>query len=416
MLLPATFFDVRFDHALSKIAISAFFNALRQRPRADGHAAIDAGGHFQLAGGAANNPGTTVPCHDRQSQLNARKRGLRRMESSALSSALKWTRVMFAVFFTCFGSAVFLSESRAQPVKLNVSYTGVGPVNLPVVLAKEAGIFARNGLDVTVIRAQAAVSTMALISGEVGLIQAAAPSVLQSNLGGSGAVYVAGGYTGLDYWLVGHPSIKSAEQLKGAIIGAAGLSGGSYTATQLAVRKLGLNPAKDVSIVAVGGTPERLAALRTGRVQATSLNPPTIFAAEKEGFRILADVSALPFQNVAPVTTRRFIKEHPDIVRRYVKSQVEAVHMMKRDRKTGMKVFMQLMGGFKDTAVLEKSYDVSITDDKLPRNQYPSLEGIKAVLESLGDRAKEARPTDFVELRFIKELEESGFIQALYKQ
>jgi NitT/TauT family transport system substrate-binding protein len=338
------------------------------------------------------------------------------MESPALSSALNWTRVMFAVFFTCFGSAVFLAESRAQPVKLNVSYTGVGPVNLPVVLAKEGGIFARNGLDVTVIRAQAAVSTMALISGEVGLIQAAAPAVLQSNLGGSGAVYVAGGYTGLDYWLVGHPSIKSAEQLKGAIIGAAGLSGGSYTATQLAVRKLGLNPAKDVSIVAVGGTPERLAALRTGRVQATSLNPPTIFAAEKEGFRILADVSALPFQNVAPVTTRRFIKEHPDIVRRYVKSQVEAVHMMKRDRKTGMKVFMQLMGGFKDTAVLEKSYDVSITDDKLPRNQYPSLEGIKAVLESLGDRAKEARPTDFVELRFIKELEESGFIQALYKQ
>ena len=250
----------------------------------------------------------------------------------------------------------------------------------------------------------------------MGFIQAAAPAVLQSNLGGSGAVYVAGGYIGLDYWLVGHPSIKSAEQLKGAIIGAAGLSGGSYTATQLAVRKLGLNPAKDVSIIAVGGTPERLAALRTGRVQATSLNPPTIFAAEKEGFRILADVSALPFQNVAPVTTRRFIKENPDVVRRYVKSQVEAVHVMKRDRKTGLRVFTQLMSGFKDTVVLEKSYDVSVTDDKLPRNQYPSLEGIKAVLDSLGDRGKDARPTDFVELRFIKELEDSGFIQALYKQ
>jgi ABC-type nitrate/sulfonate/bicarbonate transport system substrate-binding protein len=323
---------------------------------------------------------------------------------------------MFAGFFIGICLTWFPAQTLAQPVKLTVCYTGVGPVNLPVVLAKEAGIFARNGLDVTVIRAQAAVSTMALIAGEVGFIQAAAPAVLQSNLGGSGAVYVAGGYTGLDYWLVGHPSIKSAEQLKGAIIGAAGLSGGSYTATQLAVRKLGLNPAKDVSIIAVGGTPERLAALRSGRVQATSLNPPTIFAAEKEGFRILADVSALPFQNVAPATTRRFIKEHPDIVRRYVKSQVEAVHMMKRDRKTGLKVFTQLMGGFKDTAVLDKSYDVSVTDDKLPRNQYPSLEGIKAVLDSFGDRAKDARPADFVELRFIKELEESGFIQALYKQ
>jgi sulfonate transport system substrate-binding protein len=337
------------------------------------------------------------------------------MMNHALRFELKWTRAMFAVFLMWFYLTLPLLEAWAQPVKLNVSYTGVGPVNLPVVLAKEAGIFARNGLEVTVIRAQAAVSTMALISGEVAFIQAAAPAVLQSNLGGSGAVYVAGGYTGLDYWLVGHPSIKSAEQLKGAVIGAAGLSGGSYTATQLAVRKLGLNPAKDVSIVAVGGTPERLAALRSGRVQATSLNPPTIFAAEKEGFRILADVSALPFQNVAPVTTRRFIKEHPDIVRRYVKSQVEAVHMMKRDRKTGLRVFMQLMGGFKDIAVLEKSYDVSVTDDKLPRNQNPSLQGIKAVLDTLGDRAKDARPTDFVELRFIKELEDSGSIQGLYK-
>jgi NitT/TauT family transport system substrate-binding protein len=260
------------------------------------------------------------------------------------------------------------------------------------------------------------VSTMALLSGELGIIQAAAPAVLQSSLGGSDAIFIAGGYTGFDYWLVGHPSIKSAEQLKGAIIGAAGLSGGSFTATQLAVRKLGLNPAKDVSIVAVGGTPERLAALRSGRVQATSLNPPTIFAAEKEGFRILADVSALPFQNVAPVTTRKFIREHPDIVRRYVKSQIEAVHVMKRDRKTGMKIFMQLMRGFKDTAVLEKSYDVSITDDKLPRHQQPSLEGIRAVLDSFGERGKDARPADFVDARFVKELEDNGFVNALYKQ
>lgn len=336
-----------------------------------------------------------------------------RREPGVMRLAKKFYVALFFMLFLC---ATLCTDARAQPAKLSVSYTGVGPVNLPVVLAKEAGIFSRNGLDVTVVRAQAAVSTMALISGEVGFIQAAAPAVLLSNLGGSGAVYVAGGYTGLDYWLVGHPGISSAEMLKGAIIGAAGLSGGSYTATQLAVRKLGLNPAKDVSIIAVGGTPERLAALRTGRVQATSLNPPTIFAAEKEGFRILADVSALPFQNVAPVTTRKFIKENPDIVRRYVKSQLEAVHLMKRDRKIGLKVFMQLMGGFKDTAVLEKSYDVSVTDEKLPRHQYPSLEGIKAVLETLGDRAKDARPTDFVDVRFIKELEDSGFIHALYKQ
>jgi ABC-type nitrate/sulfonate/bicarbonate transport system substrate-binding protein len=318
--------------------------------------------------------------------------------------------------FTCFVLALLSSPPWVQATQLTVSYTGIGPTHLPIFIAKETGIFARNGLEVQIVRAQATVSTMALISGEVEFIQAAAPAVVLSNLGGSGAVYVAGGYTGLDYWLVGRAGMKSAEQLRGAIVGVSGLTGASFTATQFAVRKLGLNPGKDISIVAIGGTPERLAALRAGRIQATLLNPPTIFVAEKEGYKILTDVTGLPFQNNGAVTTRRFIKENPDVVRRYIKSQVEAVHIMKTDRKTGLKVFIKHLGGIKDGDILEKSYDVSVTDDKFPRNQFPSLEGIKAVMDSLGDRAKDARAGDFVDSRFVKELDDSGFVSALYKQ
>src|SRR5262245_37339792 len=92
---------------------------------------------------------------------------------------------------------------------------------------------------------------MSLISGEVGFIQAAAPAAVLSNLSGSGTVYVASGYVGLDYWLVSLPKIKDGEQLKGGIVGVSGLTGASFTATQLALKKLGLNPSKDVSILAV---------------------------------------------------------------------------------------------------------------------------------------------------------------------
>jgi len=80
------------------------------------------------------------------------------------------------------------SGASAQPARLSVAYTGVGPTHLPIWIAKETGIFARNGLDVQIIRAQAAVATMSLISGEVGFIQAAAPAVVLSNLSGSGTV------------------------------------------------------------------------------------------------------------------------------------------------------------------------------------------------------------------------------------
>ena len=79
------------------------------------------------------------------------------MVTYAIRSLSIWINLLFAVFSTCFSLTVFLAETWAQPMKLTVSYTGVGPVNLPVVLAKQAGIFARKGLDVTVVRAQAAV-------------------------------------------------------------------------------------------------------------------------------------------------------------------------------------------------------------------------------------------------------------------
>src|SRR4029077_15719728 len=127
--------------------------------------------------------------------------------------------------------------------------------------------------------------------------------------------------------------------------------------------------------LAVGGTPERLAALRSGRIQATLLNPPTIFLAERQGFHILAELSNLPFQNKGVVSTRKFIREQPNIVRRYIKSQIEAGHIMKTDQKTGVKVFNKHLAGGPDADPqnTERSYEVSITDDKFPRNQYPSL-------------------------------------------
>ena len=237
--------------------------------------------------------------------------------------------------FGLIGLLLPLSMAGGQALKVTVSYTGVGPTQLPVWVAKETGIFSRNGLDVQLIRAQSATSVMALLSGELNLIQGAAPSVVQSNLRGFGTVYVAAGYVGFEYWLMSGRDIKSAEQLKGGLLGVSGLTGASATATQLILRKLGLVPGKDTSVIVIGGTPERLIALRTGKIQATLLNPPTTFVAQREGFNVLADLGTLPFQNNGVVTTRKVINDNPEAVRRYVRSQVEAVHLMKTERATG---------------------------------------------------------------------------------
>jgi NitT/TauT family transport system substrate-binding protein len=313
----------------------------------------------------------------------------------------------------------FSSIALAQPTKLTVSYSAETPGQLSAWMAKETGIYSQNGLDVQLIRATGNVAVMALLSGEVGIGVMGGASVIASNLSGSDGVMIAAGQVITDYVLVSQPKIKTAEALKGGIVGVSTLSGSSITASRFALRKLGLDADKDVSIIVVGGTPDRLIALQTGRIQATLLSPPTSIVAEKEGFNTLTDVGELPFPYNSIATTRRFIKENQETVRKYIKSHVEAVHRLKTDRETGIKVLAKYLRRVDDRHLLGKSYDLSIADNILPRKQYPALAGIKTVLDMLAERnpkVKTAKPENFVEVRFIKELDENGFIDNLYKR
>jgi ABC-type nitrate/sulfonate/bicarbonate transport system substrate-binding protein len=307
----------------------------------------------------------------------------------------------------------------AQSKKIKVGYSSDAPGSLVTWLAKETGIFAKNGLDAELIRTRTTIGVMALLSGELDFIQASGPVVIESSLRGSDLAYVAGGMSTLDFIFMSQPEIKSAEMLKGGVVGLASIRGASLVATEFALEKLGLK-SKDVKFIVVGGTPERLLSMRNKRLQATLLSPPTSIVAEREGFNVLADVGALglPFLHNGIATSRRFIRDNPDTVKRYVRSQLDAVHLMKTDRKTSVAVLGKYLRQTTNKEILERSYDLSATDQKYPRKQYPTLAGIQTVLDAIADenpKAKSARPEQFVDVRFIKELDDSGYIDGLYK-
>ena len=143
-----------------------------------------------------------------------------------------------------------------------------------------------------------------------------------------------------------------------------------------------------------------------------------MYMAQKRGFNILADVAALglAYQATGVATTRKFIREHRDIVKKYVKSQVDAVHRFKTDRETGIRVLSKYLG-LKEKDILERTYEGAIAENKLPAKQYPTVEGIKTILEPLKNnpKVKSLKAEDFVDMQFIKELDESGYIDKLYK-
>jgi NitT/TauT family transport system substrate-binding protein len=309
------------------------------------------------------------------------------------------------------------SAARSQSTRITVSYSSDTPANLPAFVAKEVGFFSKNGLDVQLVRIAGTVAVMALIAGESPISQVGGSAVIASNLGGSDAVIIAGGVIATDYLFVSQKNIKAAKQLKGGALGVSNLGGSGMLATQFALRKLGLDPNKDVTFVIIGQPSDRFVALRTGRIQATLLPPPHWIIAEREGFNILTDTTELPFPYSTISTTRRFMGDNPDTVRKFMKSYIDAVHLLKTDRETGLRVFSKYLRQNLDREILLRTYEQSVTETMLPRKQYPDLAGVKTVLDLIGDsKAAKAKPEQFVDMRFIKELDETGYIDNLYKR
>jgi ABC-type nitrate/sulfonate/bicarbonate transport system substrate-binding protein len=319
-----------------------------------------------------------------------------------------------AILFVICGPA----DASAQSKKIKVGYSSDAPGSLVTWLAQETGIFAKNGLEAQLVRTRTTIGVMAVLSGELDFIQASGPVVIESNLRGSDLIYIAGGMATLDFIFMSQPEVKSAEMLKGGVVGLASIRGASLVATEFALEKLGLKT-KDVKFIVIGGTPERLISMRNKRLHATLLSPPTSIVAEQEGFNLLADVGArgLPFLHNGIAASRRFVRDNPETARRYVKAQVEAVHLLKADRKTSVAVLGKYLRQTANKEILERSYDLSSTDQKYPPKQYPSLPGIQTVLDAIAEenpKAKTARPEQFVDVRFIKELDDSGYIDSLY--
>lgn len=325
---------------------------------------------------------------------------------------------MTAAVSTLLLSIFWNNPLEAQLTKINVGYSAISGDALPAWLAKDAGIFERNGLDVSLVFfTGGTTAVMALVSADTPIAQLAGAAVVNSVVAGSDAAIIVGGVTSLNYYLMGRPEIKSAEQLKGGSVAISRFGSSSDFIARYALQRVGLTPGKDVTIVQIGSTTARVDAAMTGRVQATVVNPPASIIAQKRGMTILADLPklGLVYQHTSAATTRKYIREHPDIVRRYVRSQVEAVHRIYTDKEASLRALARFIGRTVERDVLEKTWENLLSESVLPRKQYPSLEGIKTILAT-ELKGKPGKPEDFVDSSFIRELDQSGYIDGLYKK
>ena len=161
------------------------------------------------------------------------------------------------------------TNGQAQLTKVNVASSGISPTQLPPYMAQDAGAYSKNGLDVSIIRTRPEIAVMSLLGAEASIIHIGGAITIRSNLRGADLAFIAAGAVATDYWFMGAKEIKTPQDLRAKLVGVASLRGSTIVASRFALEKIGLNPDKDIKFIQIGGTPERLTALRTGRIQAT---------------------------------------------------------------------------------------------------------------------------------------------------
>lgn len=328
--------------------------------------------------------------------------------------------VVFSIFSLIIaGLAPDRSDAADASRKLRMAFTSLSAVMMPPWLAREAGIFSKHALDVEVIATPTGVEGMnALIAGEVQFLQISGGTTASAALGGADVMIVGTTLDTLVQNLIARPEIEKPEQLRGKSLGITRFGTSIDVGARMALRHFGLLPEKDVAIVQVGGMESMVPALQANRIQAGILSYPAITQAKKLGHHTLLDVASLGISYAfTGMTTRgRVIREDPDLVSRYMRAQVEAIARAKTDKNLAMKV----MGKYLRTtnpSILADAYEIDVQKYML-KVPLPTATAVKSVLDDLAPRipkAKEADPRKFFDDSFVRQMQSSGFIDALYR-
>jgi len=313
----------------------------------------------------------------------------------------------------CIPQTPFAQEKKLD--RLRVGGGSASAAQMAIWFAKEGGFYEKNGLSVEAISIPgSSLAIQAMLSGELPIIQAGGAGPIQAALSGTDTVILATIVKKFNWWIFAQPNIARVEDLKGKIFGVTRFGTQSDLASRIALRKAGLDPERDVTIVQTGGPSETVTAMAAGRVQAAAVSPPATLQAKRLKLKPLMDLTTLDaeYHVNGVVTTRRYLKANEDIARRFLRAYIEGAVRGMKDKAFAMKS----MGKYfrtDDKEVLDETYELSIRNGF---NVPPYPAGIPDLLQDLErttPKAKGAKPEDFADSRLVRELDQSGFIKAV---
>ena len=312
-----------------------------------------------------------------------------------------------------------LTQTVFAADRMRIGYSGLSPATAMLWVAQEGKLFEKQGLNPEVLFLRNNLGQSAMIAGEIEMCSYSVSLMAPARVQGADLVMIVSFQQKLNYRLVVRPEIRTLADLKGKVLGVTRYGTVNDATMRLLINKLGLNPERDVTLIQVGDSaPVVATSLIAGKTfDGALLQPPYYNKAVESGFRVFANMEEMdiPFQQVGLNTTQRLIARNPDVVRRVVKSIIDGVQLIRNNPAVAKRAIGRYMQ-IKDEKVLEESYQqLKGTAEIKP---YPSAEGFKTILDDLAKKlpaARTANPREFMDARFIQELDKSGYIDGLYR-
>jgi ABC-type nitrate/sulfonate/bicarbonate transport system substrate-binding protein len=309
------------------------------------------------------------------------------------------------------------SASAEATKKIRLAYAGWQVGTAVSYVGVDAGIFKKHDLDVEEIpiRDTFSAGVQSLLGVDM-LIGFGSPlAVLQPMIGGGDLALIGSHVSVENYGMGVSASIAAIKDLKGKKIGVSALGTRSDLIARVILRRAGLDPVKDVEVVAAGISPTRAIAISKDLVQGAPLTPEVAAEAKKLGIKIL-DVKAVPVVTDLIITTRSFIKRDEDTIRRFLKSYAIAIHHLITRREESLGIIKKYFPSNQAGSV-EAMYDAFTAQLRpLPDLNTEALQALVDVATVVEQRTKTVKPADLIDQRFLEELKGGKFLKDLYTE
>jgi NitT/TauT family transport system substrate-binding protein len=315
-----------------------------------------------------------------------------------------------SIVFLLAGFCAFSASPAAGQTPVRINWTAVTGAQSGMFMAKQEGLFKKNGLDVELIHIQSSSrGIQAILAGEIAFSFMDGSNAAQANLKGANIILVAGATNRQVFSLMAKPEIKRIADLKGKKIGITRVGSSTHTSALYALGSAGLKTA-DYQLLPLLEVPNIFTALAAGQIDAGVVSPPTNARAKRAGFVELMNIAkeGPEFVSVAVGTSRAYIKANEDVVRRVVRSYAEGIQIFKSNKPAALRMFQNQLK-VKEIDIQEDTYNQF--REYLEYPPYVSRKGVEAILADIAatdPAAKSAKPDDFMDMRFVAELDKKA--------